>query len=310
LTFISRFRNPEHVPDATAEFSSSAARPVLDAACAQAGLDSAGAELLRIGENAMFRLASAPVVARIARSPDRLGRVEKELCVARWLAAADVPAVRVAEDVDQPVVADGHPVSFWQMVTGGDPEPTHADLARLLASFHALGDGPCELPSFDPLGPSFTRLARAAGILDADRDYLYERCTEMAQQYRRLEFALPVGPIHGDAWAGNLLTDQGQVVLLDFESAATGPREWDLMPTAVAAERYGLPEERYEQFAAAYGFDVRDWAGYPVLREVRQLTMTTWIMQNAGESAAVAAEFSLRVNSLRERDFARAWNTF
>jgi Ser/Thr protein kinase RdoA (MazF antagonist) len=258
----------------------------------------------------MFQLASDPVVVRIARSPDRLGRVQKELCVARWLAAADVPAVRVAEDVDQPIVADGHPVSFWRQVTGGDPEPTHADLARLLASFHALGDGPCDLPSFDPLGPSFKRLAGAAGIPDTDRDYLYERCTELAHQFRRLDFALPAGPIHGDAWAGNLLTDHGQVVLLDFESAATGPREWDLMPTAVAVERYGLPEERYEQFAAAYGFDVRDWAGYTVLREVRQLTMTTWIMQNAGESAAVAAEFSLRVNSLRERDFARAWNTF
>jgi hypothetical protein len=82
------------------------------------------------------------------------------------------------------------------------------------------------------------------------------------------------------------------------------------MPTAVAVERYGLAEKRYEQFAATYGVDVRGWAGYPVLREVRQLTMTTWIMQNAGESAAAAAEFSLRVNSLRERDFARAWNTF
>jgi Ser/Thr protein kinase RdoA (MazF antagonist) len=298
------------VPDATAEFSSSAARPILEAACAQAGLDSAGAELLRVGENAMFQLASARVVVRIARSPDRLDRVKKELCVARWLAAADVPTVRVEEDVEQPLVADGYPVSFWQPVTGGNPTPTHADLARLLASFHALGAGPCDLPSFDPLGPSFTRLARAAGIPDADRDYLYERCTEMAQQYRRLDFALPAGPIHGDAWAGNLLTDHGQVVLLDFESAATGPREWDLMPTAVAVERYGLSAERYEQFAATYGFDVRSWAGYPVLREVRQLTMTTWLMQNAGESAAVAAEFSLRVNSLRERDFDRAWNTF
>lgn len=54
-------------------------------------------------------------------------------------------------------------------------KPTHTDLARLLASFHALGAGPCDLPPFDPLGPSFTRLARAAGIPDTDRDYLYER---------------------------------------------------------------------------------------------------------------------------------------
>ena len=52
------------------------------------------------------------------------------------------------------------------------------------------------------------------------------------------------------------------------------------------------------------------WPGYPVLREIRQLAMTTWIMQNVGESAAAAAEFALRVASLRERDFGRAWNFF
>jgi hypothetical protein len=42
----------------------------------------------------------------------------------------------------------------------------------------------------------------------------------------------------------------------------------------------------------------------------RTLTMTTWIMQNIGESAAAADEFALRVGSLRERDFERAWNFF
>ena len=92
------------VPDAAAEFSSSAVLPTLRAACERAGLDSNGAELLRLGENAIFQLASAPIVVRIARSADRLPRVQKELCVARWLAAADVPAVRVYEQIDQPLL--------------------------------------------------------------------------------------------------------------------------------------------------------------------------------------------------------------
>jgi hypothetical protein len=100
------------------------------------------------------------------------------------------------------------------------------------------------------------------------------------------------------------------VVLLDFEAVAVGPREWDLMPTAVARERFRLSEEHYREFADAYGFDVRTWAGYPVLREIRELTMTTWLMQNVGESAAAAAEFALRVASLRERDTRRVWTAF
>ena len=61
----------------------------------RAGFTSDDAELLRLGENAIYRLAAAPIVVRIARS-GRLRRVEKELCVARWLAAADVPAVEAS----------------------------------------------------------------------------------------------------------------------------------------------------------------------------------------------------------------------
>ncbi|MBO0825899.1 MAG: phosphotransferase [Actinobacteria bacterium] len=130
------------MPDAATGFSSTAVLPVLRQACAQVGFSSESAELLRLGENAIYRLATAPVVVRIARSADRLPRVERELCVARWLAAEGVPAIRVFEEVGQPQLADGHPVSFWHAVTGGDPAPTHADLARLLAAFHSLPDCP------------------------------------------------------------------------------------------------------------------------------------------------------------------------
>ena len=298
------------VPDAAAEFSSSAVLPVLDKACQWAGLTSGGAELLRFGENAIYQLAEDPVVVRIARSSDRLPRVEHELCVARWLAAANVPAVRVSESIEQPLLVDGRPVSFWRSVTGGPPTPTHADLACLLAAFHSLPDCPCALPRFEPLRTSETRLAEAPEVKPDDREFLLGRCADLNEQFQSLEFTLPPGPIHGDAHTSNLLTDHGQVVLLDFEAAAAGPREWDLVPTAVACERFRLSEEHYREFADTYGFDVRTWAGYPVLREIRELTMTTWLMQNVGESAAVAAEFALRVASLRERDTRRVWNAF
>jgi len=90
-----------------AAFSSSAVLPVLREACSQAGLASEDAQLLRLGENAIYRLAAAPVVVRIARSADRLSRVEKELCVARWLATAGIPTVRVHEQIRQPLLVHG-----------------------------------------------------------------------------------------------------------------------------------------------------------------------------------------------------------
>jgi len=134
------------VPDAAAGFSSTAVLPTLEEACAQAGLSSDGAELLRLGENAIYQLAADPVVVRIARSADRLPRVRRELCVARWLAASNVPAVHVIEEIDQPFLVHDRPVTFWRTVTGGDPVPDHVDLARLLAAFHgqlerAVGHG-------------------------------------------------------------------------------------------------------------------------------------------------------------------------
>jgi Ser/Thr protein kinase RdoA (MazF antagonist) len=298
------------VPDAAAGFSSSAVLPILKQACEQAGLASDHAELLRIGENAIFCLASAPIVVRIARSADRMRRVRRELCIARWLATAGVPAIRVYEEIDQPLLVDGHPVSFWHAVTGGEPEPNHVDLARLLAAFHAAPDCPCDLAAFDPIPNSERRLEVPVGIDVRDADFLRDYCADLGRRLKRLDFALPIGPIHGDAHTQNLLTDDGQVVLLDFESSAIGPREWDLLPMAVAVDRYGLPEDSYREFADAYGFDVRTWDGYPILREVRELGMTTWIMQNAQASPAAAAEFALRAASLRERDTQRAWNFF
>jgi Ser/Thr protein kinase RdoA (MazF antagonist) len=291
-------------------FTSSSVLPVLRAACVQAGFSAAGAELLRLGENAIWRLDGVPVVVRIARTVEHLDKVRKELCVARWLAGAGVPVVRVTEVPGQPLVVDGHPVTFWVLTDGVGPVPSQLHLARLLKSFHGLGGCPCGLPDFDSLPVSRERTAGARDISDDDRSFLLGVCDELEKSLADLKFALPRGPIHGDAHAANLLADRGQVVLLDFESSAIGPREWDLLPTAIAVDRYGLNENTYREFAAAYGFDVRTWAGYPVLRRMRELTMTTWMAQNAGSSEAIGTEFRRRVSSLREGEFRRAWNAF
>ena len=49
------------------DFSSSGVLPVMREACRRAGLNSDGAELLRLGENAVFGLVRIPVAVRIAR---------------------------------------------------------------------------------------------------------------------------------------------------------------------------------------------------------------------------------------------------
>lgn len=291
-------------------FSVEELRALAGRACRAVGLPDGSVELLRLGENAIFRLGSAPVVVRIARDAERLPVVGRELCVARWLRGALVPAVEPVDGVEQPIVVDGYPVSFWRAVTSQEPKPDLVDLARLLKGFHRAGEPPCELPRFDPLYRVEERLSAATAVLQADREFLLARHAELAKRYSELEFVLPEGPIHGDAHVGNLLRTQEGVLLLDFEVVAYGPREWDLTPTAVTSERFGLPDHKYRSFCEVYGFDLRGWTDYKVLRDIRELTMTTWLMQNVGEDPRIAEEFALRVRSLREGDRDVVWHPF
>lgn len=266
--------------------------------------------MVRLGENAIYVLGKQDVVIRIARSHLRLDRAQRELCMARWLQKENVPAVQVHEDFDQPIVVEGYPVTFWKRIHEAAPKPDHDDLAVLLARFHALTDPPCSLPEFQPLVHVESRIANARGVSEADKDFLARHHKALEEQYAKLSFALPLGPIHGDAWIGNLMRDTGQVRLLDFEMTGFGPREWDLLPTAIAQSRYGLPKERYRSFCEIYGFDVTQWGGYKTLRGVRELTMTTWLMQNIGESAEIADEFQLRLKSIRDQDLDSRWHAF
>jgi aminoglycoside phosphotransferase (APT) family kinase protein len=218
---------------------------------------------------------------------------------------------RVHEDVpDQPLVVDGHPVTFWHFVAPQPDRPTIVDLALILRRFHALPASPCDLPPFDPLVTVRRRLDRGIGLAESDHRFLESRCAAIDEQLPEIAYRLPPGPIHGDAHTGNLLGGAGAAVLTDFEVAAVGPREWDLVPVAVGRSRLGITAELWEGFVAAYGFDVSAWSGYPVLREARELGMTTWLAQNAGESEAIAREVALRMRCLRDGDQDREWTAF
>ncbi|WP_285556132.1 phosphotransferase enzyme family protein [Actinoplanes regularis] len=290
--------------------TSESARRVVTNACATLDLSARGAELLRLGENAMFRLGDQPLVMRISRSAERLPIARRELCVARWLHEQGVPVARPFENVSEPLVIDGHPVTVWHLITAGDQRPGVEDLARLLQRVHQLGDGPCDMPKLDPFTQPRARIKSVEGLHDLDRSFLDNWCEKLADAYRSLDFVLPQGFIHGDAHTGNLLGGAGHAFLTDFEMTAVGPREWDLAPIAVSHCRMGLDETGYGRFVELYGFDVTKWAGFDVLRQVRELGMITWLAQNLGEGQVVVDEVALRIASIRNGDTSREWHAF
>ncbi len=263
-------------------------------------MDPSGASLIRLGQNALFRLRDVGVVVRVARSMSHWDDAVKETNVARWLAATGYPAARLA-DVHQPLEVDGHPVTFWREIVGrGGREDDAGYLGRLLGRLHGLpGPTGFDLPAFEVLGHVAFRI-ESAPIAPADKDLLLASCQELETAASRIAFALPPGPIHGDAHVANLMVTPDGPVLIDFERFAWGQPEWDLAMTATEYRTAGWwTDDQYRAFVDAYGFDVTTWAGFDVLRRVHEIRMTTWIMQNVNVSREIAAEYERRMVTLR-----------
>jgi len=249
---------------------------------------------------------------RAAQPSDRDGATA--VAVARWLESVDYPAVR-AIGVEQPVTVDGHAVTFWGAVSeDGSEYATIAQVAEIIALLHALAP-PSEglrLPELQPFGKAGERIARSEWLNADDQDFLESELARLQAGYACLEFLLSQGVIHGDANIGNVLRDPaGQPVVIDLDDFATGPREWDLVESAMFYERFGWQSrEEYETFVKVYGYDLMQWPGYPMLADVREFAMVTWIVRKAGESDKIAAEARKRVDTLRTGASRRDWSPF
>ncbi|MFJ8077423.1 phosphotransferase enzyme family protein [Streptomyces sp. NPDC096176] len=273
---------------------------------AEAGLP-ADAPLLALGENAVF--AADKVVVKVGRDDELLPRAERELAVAAWLEAADVPAVRAAEPV--PRLVAGHPVTVWHRLPDALRPAQPADLARLLRLVHALQSPPFELPSRDLLGGVERWLRLAGDAIDpADAAFLRARRDGFADAAAALTPRLPPGPIHGDALPRNVHAGPDGPVLVDLETVSSDLREHDLVVMALSRDRYGLDPAAYDSFTETYGWDVRTWDGCAVLRGARETASCAWVAQHAPSNPAALAEFSRRVASLRDDDPEVRWYPF
>lgn len=294
-------------------FTSAAAAQVLRNACRCAGLNDGGAELIRLGENALFRLASAPLIVRIARSVDYLASARNEVAVSRWLTREGFPVVRTVDDLDQPALIDGHPVTFWHLIAAADRSATYGELGTILRDLHSISvPKGLELPSFDVFGRSDLRLDRAVGVAADDIEFLRKRGRELRDRLAQLRFASPVGPVHGDAHTDNLIVDtSGRVHLIDLENFCVDHAEWDLEVSAHEYDRLGwVSSEQYADFTESYGRDLRDWAGFATICAIQEFKMTTWLIQNICEGEAIAREVKRRVASLRDDNAPRNWQPY
>jgi aminoglycoside phosphotransferase len=289
--------------------SRAAAASALRSSAKQCGLDLRGARLIRLFASAVYHLPAADVVARIApmTSPDTVAHLATSVQVTRWLVGIGFPTVEPLP-LDQPVVADGCVLTLWRYLPQEGPALMPADLGRLLRELHGLETPPMRMPLYRPLVTVRRAIESSHAINQDERAWLKKRCTQLLNAYDQLSFPLQAGIIHGDAYRGNLLRDGRRVVLADWDEVSTGPREIDLIPT-LQGTRFGLSEYERDAFIEAYEYDIRAWDGYPVLREIRELSTVSALLREARADLAALRQLHVRLRSLHTGND-QQWTTF
>lgn len=280
---------------------------MLDDACAQVGISSVGAELLRDGENQIYRLPGK-VIVRINK-PGQEKVAAREVFLGRWLNDNGVRAVEPLP-VTQPVIALDHPVTFWHELPPQRPGTPH-QVADTLKQLHALPI-PDQFAQHKvaPFVRLHERVTGARWLPDVDRAWLLGHLADLETRWAERPAGLPEALIHGDAWAGNVVDVDGQcVTLMDLERCSVGPPEWDLTSTACRLTSFGtLSTASYAEYCDAYGIDVTQWAGFQLFRDIRELRVTCFAAYVAQSRPALRNDAQLRVDSLRGRNGPRPWH--
>lgn len=289
-------------------FATSQMYNLLQRACVHAGLDTTGAILLRGHTNAVFQLHAAPVVVKIARKGTPVETVERTIVFVRWLMDQGFPTVPLVPGIDQPQVIDGHPVTFWTYLPQNNTSVQAVDLAEPLRSLHELTEPPVQLRSLNNVAAIRRSLAETTALSDEDLEFLSQRTSHLETALTQLRFALPTGAVQGDPQHRNALRDGQRTVLCDWDTAAFGQPEWDLVTVEIHCRRFGYDTEHYQKFARAYGFDVTTWPGYPVLRELRELRMVTSNARKSHHTPGTLKEVRRRISGYREDNTKLRWN--
>ena len=245
-----------------------------------------------------------------------LEQVARSQAITRWLAQEhQFPATEPLTDTS-PVTVDTAVVSFWAYYPQPETAPplTSAHLAVLLRLLHQSETPPVPLPAWVPLASlhaTVTDPVLSAVLTVDERAWIMDRITEMRDKIAGLEWPLGTGLIHGDAWAGNLLSSPGAApvgaVLGDWDWVSAGPREIDLIPTWHATARYGKPASWVSDFASRYGYDLARWEGFPVLMAMRDFVQLTGPIRRARASAPHRQVLRQRLDSLRCGDTTSVW---
>ncbi len=209
---------------------------------------------LRSTNNLVVWLSPAPVVAKIGIGRHAQLRIELE--VALELIARGGPVVAPAPAIPAIVHAcEGFDVTFWQyhaQMDSPDDAPASVGVAMRRLHFALAQISPglrARLPSYErELALARVLLADSAGapaLRGSDRQLLsatFDRLFAILQQRAPADSHIA---IHGSPHSYNVLRVDGERRFIDFETACTGPAEWDAANLCdEAVESYALALDR------------------------------------------------------------------
>ncbi|RDI50837.1 aminoglycoside phosphotransferase family protein [Nocardia mexicana] len=280
---------------------------VVRQACSQAGVDASSLRPVRSGSRAYVRLPG-DIVARVD-SPGRSAVARRVLAVARWLESSDVDAVQCVSPIEQPVEVRGHAVTFWHALPpyrSGTPGEVARALVRLHRMTPPVGG---ELGPMQPLSLVEQHIRACRTLEVGDRRWLAEHAAGLRRRWAALPAGLPWGVVHGDARSETVVcADDGRVLLRSLDRLAIGPPEWDAVCTAIKLTSFGwITAQQYEEFCRDYGRDVLRWAGFYLLRDIRELHLAVAAARAAARDGVYREQAEYRVRCLRGDEGPRQW---
>ncbi len=281
-----------------------------------AGLQSVPLRLVSFRQNALFRLPNRQLIVRIYSPNEDPSRAELMVHCAKLLETRGFPAVRLWHEIaTQPVHILGCEVSVWQWL---ELEKRDGDafcaFGHLMRRFHDLDCArEMEVPPFDPCTKIRRRIERLRHAPGFSRRYLVvlQDSLHIAEQREATlrHTMLGEGVIHGDALLGNALQTAAGLRLIDFDSVCYGPREWDLVPSLIAAQRFGRGGASWHAFLRGYGIAPERLAQLEAANVVKQLSMTVVLCLRHGQSKTLDREIARRIIHWEKWDFGSRWYT-
>lgn len=281
--------------------------------CEVAGLDDRDAVLLHALSNAVYHLPRENLVLRLATAtPSQVHRAHKVVQVCHWLAERHGPAL-APTDLPQPVFGATTVATVWPYLP--PRHPAHpAALGAAVRELHTVTGPPPPVPTYQPLARLHEALdldaTRTAPALTAEQhSWLTAHAQRLHAGYSRLTSELGHGLIHGDAHPDNLLHNAAtsRWVLIDFDHAAYGPRELDLL--YAAPDHFHTPATDRDTFTHAYGHNLLTWPDWHTLRDISEAHSLAAYIRRAPTTPIAATELTHRLHSLRTGDRTIVWTS-